>query len=191
LYKSSAERALRRDVLAWDAGELTEIEPWCTIGTPEWPCREGFVTAEDQWNRFIEDVPAHEPAVLSRVHFEEWEQRYLDSDPASRSRSPAGVKIPLGPFSEIIKAWRGHLAYDPASVRSPIAIVRGEWDGLIRDDDAQWLFNAFTQSPVKRDVKIGRGTHLMHLETMRLALWNESISFLNGNDAAPVPAKGE
>jgi pimeloyl-ACP methyl ester carboxylesterase len=78
-----------------------------------------IVTAQDQWNRFIEDVPAHEPPVLSRVHFEEWEQRYLDSDPESRTRSPAGVKTPLGPFSEIIKAWHGHLAYDPASVRSP------------------------------------------------------------------------
>ena len=58
----------------------------------------------------------------------------------------------------------------------------------MQDADAHWLFNAFTQSPVKRDVKIGRGTHLMHLETMRLALWQESISFLRGNDAAPITA---
>jgi hypothetical protein len=41
---------------------------------------------------------------------------------------------------------------------------RGEWDGLMLDEDAHWLFNAFTQSPDKRDIKIGRGTHLMHLE---------------------------
>jgi pimeloyl-ACP methyl ester carboxylesterase len=146
-----------------------------------------IVTPEDQWNRFVEDVPAHEPPVLSRVHFEEWGQHYLDSDPESRSRSPAGVKTPLGPLSEIIKAWHGHLAYDPALVRSPIAIIRGEWDGLMLDDDARWLFDAFTQSPQKRDVKIGRGTHLMHLEAMRLALWRESINFLQGDDIAPVP----
>jgi enamine deaminase RidA (YjgF/YER057c/UK114 family) len=31
--------------------------------------------------------------------------------------------------------------------------------------------NAFTGSPCKRDIKIGRATHLMHLEAMRLALW--------------------
>jgi pimeloyl-ACP methyl ester carboxylesterase len=147
-----------------------------------------IVTLEDQWNRFVEDVPAQKPPVLSKVHFEEWGRRYLDSDPESRSRSPAGVKTPLGPFSEIIKAWHGHLAYDPALVRSPIAIIRGEWDGLMLDDDARWLFNAFTQSPAKRDVKISRGTHLMHLEAMRLALWRESINFLEGNDTAPVPS---
>jgi len=146
-----------------------------------------IVTPEDQWNRFVEDVPAHEPPVLSRVHFEEWSQRYLDSVPDSRSRDPAGVKTPLGPFSEIIKAWHGRLAYGPALIQAPVAIIRGEWDGLMKDDDARWLFNAFTQSPVKRDIKIGRGTHLMHLETMRPALWQESINFLLGNDAAPVP----
>ena len=125
-----------------------------------------IVTPEDQWNRFVEDLPAQEPPVLSRVHFAEWSQRYLDSDPESRSRDPAGVKTPLGPFSEII---------------------RGEWDGLVLDDDARWLFNAFTQSPIKRDIKIGRGTHLMHLETMRPALWQESINFLLANDTAAVP----
>lgn len=147
-----------------------------------------MVSLEDQWNRFVEDVPAHEPPVLSRNHFAEWGERYLDSDPDSRSRAPAAVKTPLGPFSEIIKAWHGQLAYDPATVRASIAIVRGEWDGLMLDDDARWLFDAFTQAPSKRDIKIGRGTHLMHLETMRLALWRESIDFLRGEDVAPVPS---
>ncbi len=143
-----------------------------------------IVTLQDQWNRFVEDVPAHEPQVLSRVHFEAWGERYLDSDPDSRARDPAGVKTPLGPFSEIIRAWHGQLAYDPARVRAPVAIIRGEWDSLMRDDDARWLFDAFAGSPIKRDIKIGRGTHLMHLETMRLALWQESIGFLRGDDAA-------
>ena len=47
-----------------------------------------IVTLQDQWNRFVEDVPAHEPPVLSRVHFEEWGERYLDSDSESRAREP-------------------------------------------------------------------------------------------------------
>ena len=147
-----------------------------------------LVTLEDQWNRFVEDVPVHEPPVLSRRHFEEWGERYLDSDAESRSRDPFGVKTPLGPFSEIIKAWHGRLAYDPAAVCAPVAIIRGEWDGLINDDDTRWLFDAFSQSPVKRDIKISRATHLMHLEAQRMALWEESIGFLNGAGPALVPA---
>jgi len=145
------------------------------------------VTPEDQWNRFVEDVPAHEPPVLSRSHLVEWSERYLDSDPESRTRDPAGVKTPLGPFSEIIKAWHGQLAYDPSQVRCPVAIIRGEWDGLIPDADAAWLFDAFKASPIKRDIKISRATHLMHLEAMRYALYRESIAFLLAGDEAPVP----
>jgi len=170
MFGSIARRGPRRDETA-----------------PKFPAWR-VLTVEDQWNRFIEDVPAHEPPVLSRVHFEEWGERYLDSDPESRRRDPAGVKTPLGPAQEIIRAWHGQLAYDPSQVRSPVAIIRGEWDGLMLDDDARWLFDAFTQAPIKRDIKISRGTHLMHLEAMRLALWRESIAFLCGDDVAPVAA---
>ena len=35
-----------------------------------------------------------------------------------------------------------------------------------------------TASAGKRDIKISRGTHLMHLEAMRGALHRESIAFL-------------
>jgi pimeloyl-ACP methyl ester carboxylesterase len=146
-----------------------------------------IVTLEDQWRRFTEDVPAGESPVLSTVHFREWGTRYLDSDPDSRSRDPAGVKVPFGPFSEVLKASYDTLAYDPGAVRCPVAIIRGEWDGVFPDDDARWLFDAFTRAPSKRDIKIARGTHLMHLEAMRLALWRESIAFLEANDVASVP----
>jgi hypothetical protein len=50
------------------------------------------------------------------------------------------------------------------------------------------LFDAFSASPIKRDIKIGRGTHLMHPETMRHALYRESIAFLEGDDEAPDDA---
>jgi pimeloyl-ACP methyl ester carboxylesterase len=145
------------------------------------------VSVEDQWARFVEDVPPDESPVLSRVHFDDWGRRYLDSDPKSRTRDPAAVKTPSGPFIEILRAWHGELAYEPSRVLAPVAILRGAWDGLITDADAKWLFDALSRSPVKRDIKIGRGTHLMHLETMRLALWCESVTFLAGGDVAAVP----
>ena len=155
--------------------------------TPPAPPAWRIVTLEDQWTRFIEDVPEGEPPVLSRAHFAEWGERYLDSDPASRRRSPPGVQVPSGPIVDIAQAWAGALPYDPARVQAPVAIIRGEWDHLIPDVDARWLFDAFTAAPIKRDIKIGRATHLMHLERMRWALHRESIAFLQGDDAAPMP----
>lgn len=146
-----------------------------------------IVTLAEQWTRFIEDVPADEPPVRVRAHFDDWGERYLDSDPASRSPMPAGVKIPTGPFNDIRQAWHGEFPYDPGLVRSPVAIIRGEWDGLIPDADARALFDAFKASPIKRDIKISRATHLMHLETMRYALYRERIAFLLDRDQAPLP----
>jgi hypothetical protein len=59
-------------------------------------------------------------------------------------------------------------------VQAPVAIIRGEWDGVIRD--------AFKASPIRRDIKIGRATHLMHFEEMRYALYRETIGFLLAED---------
>ena len=143
------------------------------------------ISLQDQWERFTADVPAGAVPVLSRRHFDEWGEHYLDIDPDSRTRSPAAVAVPSGAFQDIFDAWAGTLAYDPGLVRAPVAIIRGEWDSYCTDEDARWLFDAFVASPVKRDVKIGRATHLMHLEAMRFALYRESIAFLTGDDVAP------
>jgi|HubBroStandDraft_1064217.scaffolds.fasta_scaffold00591_17 pimeloyl-ACP methyl ester carboxylesterase len=146
------------------------------------------VTVENQWTRFVEDVPLGEPAVLSRKHFDEWAAHYLDSDKGSRTRNPVGVKVPSGPFNDILRAWHGELGYDPALVQAPVALIRGEWDGIVPDEDARWLFDAFKASAIKRDIKIGRGTHLMHLEVMRAALYREANAFLLGDGRTIPPA---
>ena len=138
------------------------------------------VSLKDQWDRFVADVPEGEAAVLSRRHFDEWGEAYLDSDPESRTRSPAAVKVPSAAFQDIYDAWAGELAYDPGKIRAPVAIVRGEWDSLCLDADASWLFDALKGSPDRRDIKIARATHLMHLEDNRVALYRETEGFLNG-----------
>lgn len=141
-----------------------------------------LISLKDQWERFVADVPAGEAAVLDRRHFAEWGERYLDIDPDSRGRSPAAVKTPSGPFQDIYDAWAGDLAYDPAQVTAPVAIIRGEWDSLCTDADAAWLFQALRSSPLRRDVKIARATHLMHLEENRYVLYREAQTFLLGGD---------
>lgn len=147
-----------------------------------------LVTLEAQWTRFVAEVPKGEPAVLSRRHFEQWGRAYLASDPESAHRTPAAVRVPAGPAQGIADAWAGHFGYDPAQVRAPVAIIRGEWDSLCTDADAAWLFGALSASPIRRDVKISRATHLMHLESGRLALYRETAAFLAAGDRAPNTA---
>jgi hypothetical protein len=76
--------------------------------------------------------------------------------------------------------------FDGTSWRDALNAAGFDVWGLTRDNDARWLFDALTGAPVKRDVKIGRGTHLMHLEAVRFAVWRTSIDFLTGEDVAPV-----
>jgi pimeloyl-ACP methyl ester carboxylesterase len=150
-----------------------------------------LISAADQWNRFVEDVPKEESSVLLPRHFEEWAELYLATDPESRLRTPPSVKVPSGPFVEIKRAWSGRLAYDPRLVVGPVAIIRGGWDSSVPDKDARWLFDSFTHSKSKRDIKIARGTHLMHLEETRFELWSESINFLLASCTGPnsIPQK--
>jgi pimeloyl-ACP methyl ester carboxylesterase len=141
-----------------------------------------LVSLKDQWERFTQDVPSGKPAVLNRQDFDEWGELYLDTDPESRTRSPAAVKTPSGPWQDIALAWAGQLAYDPASIRAPVGTIRGEWDSASTETDACWLFDALKNSPLRRMVTISRATHLMHLEENRFALYREAEVFLNGDD---------
>lgn len=162
-------------------GPITQREPQ-SVHLPDTSPAWFLLTAQAQYERFVADVPAGHPMVLLDRHFAVWAAAYLATDRDSRSRIPPSVKTPGGPRADIAAAWHGALAYDPASVRAPLLIARGEWDSLCTDADAYWLWTALTNAPEKRDVKISRGTHLMHLEKSRYALYRESITFLSEND---------
>ena len=67
-------------------------------------------------------------------------------------------------------------------IQAPVGIIRGEWDGMCPDADARWPFDALSASPIRRNIKIGCATHLMHLEGNRFALYREAEVFLSGGD---------
>jgi len=139
-----------------------------------------FVTRRDQWQRFTEDAPADRPVLLER-HFAPWAEAYLSTDPENQTREPPSVQIPSGPMADIAAAWQGRLPYDPARIRAPTLLVRGEWDSLCDDRDAAWLAKRLTGAPF-RDRRLARGTHLMHLEELRFSLWGAVREFLSEPD---------
>lgn len=138
-----------------------------------------LLTAEEQYRRFIEDVPAGHPAVLDDVDFAAWAEAWLDTDGESRGRNPPAVRIPAGPAADILAAWQGALPWNPAAVRAPVLIVRGAWDSLTSDADAGWLRNALAASARLEDTVIPQATHLMHLERGRTGLYRAVERFLS------------
>jgi branched-chain amino acid transport system substrate-binding protein len=142
----------------------------------------GTVTQEDQRARFYGYVPPGEAPLMAHRHFAAWGPAYMTTDSASSRRVPAGVDVPRGPIADAEDAWSGHLSYDPGKIMAPVLIVRGEWDDVTPDADARWLYDRLTAAPIKRDVKIGRGSHVMHLEASRRQLYREVSAFLGEDD---------
>jgi len=135
------------------------------------------VTLWAQYRRFVEDVPRGHPQVLSEVHFETWGAAYLATDPLAVHRIPPAVSTPYGPVADIGAMWSGQQLYDPSRIVAPTLLVRGEWDSLCADADAQRLLAALGTAD-KDDVKIERATHLMHLELQRTVLHDRVNRFL-------------
>lgn len=136
------------------------------------------ITLQAQYDRFVVDVPAGAPPVLSNAHFLEWGQAYLASDPKSHTKSPAAVTIPAGPAMDIAEAWSGQFPYDLSRVLCPVLIVRGEWDSLCLDEDAAWIYTSLLNAADKQDIKLARATHLAHLESGRIRLYEATRNFL-------------
>jgi pimeloyl-ACP methyl ester carboxylesterase len=173
------DRLILFGAIAWrqEAGDPPAFDAWYPL------------TTDAQYRRFVEDVPRGHPMVLLDRHFARWAPDYLATDPTSAERTPPTVRTPSGPLADIQAAWHGDFPYDPGHIRAPALIVRGEWDSLCTDADARWLFDGFSAAPIRRDVKIGAATHLMHLEESRYALYRETETFLAGHDlpaSAPV-----
>ncbi|WP_020591352.1 alpha/beta hydrolase [Kiloniella laminariae] len=145
---------------------------------PDRLCPSRLVTIAQQYSRFIADVPAGQAPVLLDRHFAPWAREYLASDPESAMRSPPAVQIPTGPTADITAAWSGDLPYDPGRITAPTLIVRGAWDSITRDDDAQWLMAALASARIRQDCKLPGGTHLMHLEEGRFELYAAVKDFL-------------
>ena len=144
------------------------------------------VTLEEQHQRFVESVPEGHPQVLE--DFERWGREYLATDKEAVTREPPAVRIPGGPLADIMSCWAGYFAYDPAGVRAPVLVVRGEWDNLCTDADAAWLTARLTSAPDVGDIVIDRATHLMHLETARHDLYAATSEFLNEVEAPETRA---
>lgn len=136
-----------------------------------------LITADDQYRRFVEDVPAGESQVLSRVHFDGWAPKWLATDPSNAERNPPSVRVPCHAYNDLAAAWGGHLGYDPGALACPTLIVHGAWDKVCDADDIAW-FRGRVPAPLFHEATVACGTHLLHLEANRFALYAACEDFI-------------
>jgi pimeloyl-ACP methyl ester carboxylesterase len=139
-----------------------------------------LITNDQQHRRFIKDVPAGHAPVLEEADFPVWAAAYLASDPGAAQRLPPAVKVPSGPSADVLDAWSGKPPYDPSRLRVPVMVVRGAWDSSSTAADAERFMAELPPGLERRFVEIPEGTHLLHLETGRHALYAAVNAFLAG-----------
>ncbi|KPZ28454.1 MULTISPECIES: alpha/beta hydrolase [Pseudomonas syringae group] len=91
------------------------------------------------------------------------------------------IKVPGGFAQDIYDAWQG-VYWDPANIKVPVLITRGDYDHVLTTAaDIEWLYAHLSNAPSKRYVLIDKGTHAMLFEKKRFELYREVQVFLDGS----------
>jgi pimeloyl-ACP methyl ester carboxylesterase len=104
----------------------------------------------------------------------------LVSDPEGSQQNPPAFRAPNGGIFDVKRYQSGEaLPFDAKSIRTPVLLIKAEWDTVTPSYMAQSLFVSLVNSPSKRYVELGEGTHTVHLEKNRMTLLREVQCFLD------------
>jgi pimeloyl-ACP methyl ester carboxylesterase len=111
--------------------------------------------------------------------FDTWWEAAVRPDSVGAGQNPPVVRAPNGVLEDLRKYWvAGKPYYDPASITVPTLLLVGEWDSDAPAYMAQAVFASLKNTPLKRLVIIGEGTHSIVMEKNRMQLFREVQLFL-------------
>jgi pimeloyl-ACP methyl ester carboxylesterase len=138
------------------------------------------VTKEAAEKRIRRGVAAEkQKELLPDAWFDAFWEAAMRPDSVGAGQHPPVVRAPNGVFEDGQKYWMsGKTHYDPANITVPTFLVGAEWDVDNPPYMAQAVFANLKNTPVKRMVMIGEGTHWVMIEKNRLHLFREVQLFL-------------
>ena len=139
------------------------------------------ITRQAALDRWLKGVPEDKKAgLIPPGWFDAWADATFATDPVGAKLAPPVVRAPNGVMQDIGEFWRsGKAQYDPAGIRVPTFLAHAEWDA---DTPSYMLYAYFAKlanTPYKRYVEIGEGTHNVMLEKSRMQLFEEVQQFLD------------
>ena len=139
------------------------------------------VTKDAARSRGIRGIPASKVEEISpSAWFDQWWAANMASDAEGAKQNPPVVRAPNGVITDLGEYWMSNKpTYDPAEIRVPVMIVIAEWDQDTPLYMAQDLFPRIVNSPEKKHVILGEGTHAIVLEKNRINLMKEVQGFLD------------
>ena len=131
--------------------------------------------------RGIRGIPPQRVEEISpTAWFDAWWQANLATDPVGAKQDPPVVRAPNGVLKDIVDYWgAGKATWEPEMIRVPTLLILAEWDQDTPLYMAQEVFAKLVNTPYKRHVVIGEGTHTVALEKNRMHLINQVQSFLD------------
>jgi pimeloyl-ACP methyl ester carboxylesterase len=173
-YTANNNAKVQRLVLYAPLYAMREAPPISGVGAyravPREPARQ----------RGMRGIPADRVEEISpRAWFDQWFDANLATDPQGAGQTPPVVRAPNGVIKDIGDIWsKGRSPYDPAAIRVPTLLIIAEWDQDTPLYMAQDVFAKMTNSPDKRFMVLGEGTHAIALEKNRMKLIREVQQFL-------------
>lgn len=178
----------------FSAGHVAELQSLTLFG-PVVPV--GGKPAEDPargaW--FAQDAMAR----LERLHFKDvlpagmslleptvdrrWAKEFVAANLHVATDPPDTVRVPEGPGRDIDEAQAGVYPYIAGNVRVPVFVVYGSYDSLVNTAQASTFLARFTGSPMRWQLQIDDGTHVMHLERNRRSLYESVAAFIAAVEA--------
>ena len=138
------------------------------------------VTKEGTRQRIARGLPAGKAKELVPDEaFDVWWAAAVGTDPVGAAQNPPVVRAPNGIIEDLRNYWMsGKPHYDPSRITVPTLVILAEWDADTPPYMAQSVFAGLKNTPVRRLVTIGEGTHAVALEKNRFQLFREVQLFL-------------
>jgi pimeloyl-ACP methyl ester carboxylesterase len=131
--------------------------------------------------RWLKGAPENKRSdLIPAGWFEALAAALLATDPVGSKENPPTIRAPNGVLQDTNIYWSaGKPYYDPGMITVPILIVHAEWDADLPSYMSQTLFTKLANTPYKRFVEIGEGTHFIFMEKNRMQLFREVQLFLD------------
>jgi pimeloyl-ACP methyl ester carboxylesterase len=140
-----------------------------------------LVSKEVAKARWLEGVPEDKKAgLIPSGVFEAWIEATWATDPDAAKHNPPMLRAPNGVIADVLAWWNaGKAHYDPGRITVPTFLIHAEWDFDLPSYQAREVFAALKNTPYKRLVEIGEGTHTVMLEKNRMQFFREIMGFLD------------
>lgn len=110
--------------------------------------------------------------------FQRWLEAVLASDADYQQQSAGKIRAVNGPSLDKRRFWRAGIPfYDPAEIRAPLLLVHAEWDNDVPFTATADLFKRCSNTPWRRWLEIGEGSHMILLEKNHWQAWDAITCF--------------